>query len=164
MKLTKFLIIAGLSVAALGASVGALAKYNGEDRGKPVMPSQVNAKWAAECGGCHLAFPPGLLPAASWKKLMTGLDKHFGTDASLPPADTKEITDFLVKNESNRWTASTAPLRISESEWFKTKHRADEINPAVWKRASVKSPANCMACHKDADKGDFNEHNIVIPK
>lgn len=164
METSKFLIATVLAVAALSASMAALAKYNGEDRGKPVMPSQVNAKWAAECGGCHLAFPPGLLPAASWKKLMTGLDKHFGTDASLPAADTKEITDFLVKNESNRWTASTSPLRISESEWFKTKHRADEINPAVWKRASVKSPANCLACHKGADKGDFNENSIVIPK
>jgi cytochrome c553 len=164
MKLTKLLIVAGISVATLGASMGAFAKYNGEDRGSPVMPAQTNAKWTAECGGCHMAFPPGLLPAASWKKLMTGLDKHFGTDASLPPAETKDITDYLVAHASNRWTANSAPLRISESEWFKTKHRADEINPAVWKRASVKSPANCMACHGAADKGDFNEHNIRIPK
>jgi hypothetical protein len=164
MKISKLLIVAGMTIAALGASVGAFAKYNGEDRGKPVMPSQVNAKWAAECGGCHLAFPPGLLPAESWKRLMTGLDKHFGTDASLPPSDIKEITEYLVPHASNRWTANTAPLRISESEWFKTKHRADEISPAVWKRASVKSPANCMACHKGADKGDFDERSIVIPK
>jgi cytochrome c553 len=164
MKLTKLLIMAGISVAALGASVGALAKYNGEDRGSPVMPAQSNAKWTAECGGCHMAFPPGLLPAASWKKVMTDLDKHFGTDASLPPAETKEISDYLVAHASNRWTASSAPLRISESEWFKTKHRADEINPAIWKRASVKSPSNCMACHGAADKGDFNERNIRIPK
>jgi mono/diheme cytochrome c family protein len=164
MKLIKLLIVAGISVAALGTSVGAFAKYNGEDRGSPAMPAQTNAKWTAECGGCHMAFPPGLLPAASWKKLMTGLDKHFGTDASLPPAETKDITDFLVAHASNRWTANTAPLRISESEWFKSKHRADEINPAIWKRTSVKSPANCMACHGAADKGDFNERNIRIPK
>ena len=39
-----------------------------------------------------------------------------------------------------------------------------EINPAVWQRASVKSAANCMACHSGADKGDFNERNIKIPK
>jgi cytochrome c553 len=160
IKLNQLLIVTALVVSSLGA----YAKYNGEDRGKPVMPSQVNAKWAAECGGCHMAFPPGLLPAASWKKIMTVLDKHFGTDASLSPADAKEITDYLVKHESNRWTSNAAPLRISESEWFKSKHRGDEINPAVWKRASVKSPANCMACHNGADKGDFNEDHIRIPK
>jgi cytochrome c553 len=164
MKITKLLIVAGMFVAALGASVGAFAKYNGEDRGSPVMPARTNAKWAAECSGCHMAFPPGLLPANSWTKVMTGLDKHFGTDASLPPAETKEITDYLVTHASNRWTASSSPLRITDSEWFKSKHRAGEINPTVWKRESVKSPANCMACHRGADKGDFDEDNVRIPK
>jgi hypothetical protein len=159
MKIAKSFLLTVLAVASLGAQ----AKYNGEDRGKPVMPSEVNAKAQAECGGCHMAYPAGLLPAASWKKVMAGLDKHFGTDASLAPQDTKAITDYLVKYASNRWTSSAAPLRITEGEWFKTKHNSGEINPAVWKRASVKSPGNCGACHQGADRGDFNEHNIKIP-
>lgn len=160
MKFFKPLLLALLAATSLGAC----AKYNGEDRGKPVMPSASNAKMQAECSGCHMVYPAGLLPAASWKKVMTGLDKHFGTDASLPATDTKEITDYLVKYASNRWTASTAPLRITEGEWFKTKHNSREIDPAVFKRESVKSPANCMACHGGADKGDFDENRIHIPK
>ncbi len=160
MTFIKPLLLAVLAAASLGAH----AKYNGEDRGKPVMPSVVNAKMQAECSGCHMAYPAGLLPAASWRKVMTGLDKHFGTDASLPAADTKEITDYLVKYASNRWTSSAAPLRITDGEWFKTKHDSGEISPAVWKRASVKSPGNCGACHQGAERGDFNEHNIRIPK
>jgi cytochrome c553 len=160
MKPIKLLLLTALAAVSFGVQ----AKYNGEDRGKPLMPAQSNAKWLAECGGCHMAFPPGLLPAASWKKIMTGLDKHFDTDASLPAQDVQDITDYLVKFQSNRWTATTAPLRISESAWFKSKHGSGEINPAVWKRESVKSPANCMACHSAADKGDFNERNIKIPK
>lgn len=160
MKLLKPLLLAML----VATSVGAQAKYNGEDRGRPVMPAEINAKMQTECSGCHMAFPPGLLPAASWKKVMSGLDKHFGTDASLSDADTAEITNYMVKHGSNRWTANTAPLRITESQWFKSKHLSGEINPAVWKRESVKSPSNCMACHSAADKGDFNEHNIRIPK
>ena len=160
MTCFKPLLLAVLAAASLGAQ----AKYNGEDRGNPVMPSVNNARMQAECAGCHMAYPAGLLPAASWKKVMSGLDKHFGTDASLPVADTKEITDYLVKFASNRWTASTAPLRITESAWFKSKHNSGEINPAVWQRESVKSAANCMACHGGADKGDFNEERIRIPK
>lgn len=31
----------------------------------------------AECGDCHFAFPPVLLPARSWKKLMGNLKDHF---------------------------------------------------------------------------------------
>lgn len=139
-------------------------KYQGEDRGKPVMPAQANATWQKECGGCHMAFPPGLLPAESWRKTMTGLNQHFGTDASLTPAETAEITAFLVKHASNRWRASTTPLRITESAWFKSKHDSREVPAAVWKRPSVKSPSNCLACHSGADQGDFEESRVRIPK
>lgn len=138
--------------------------YGGENRGKPLQPAQVNAKWRQECGACHIAFAPGLLPAKSWRKMMSGLDKHFGTDASLTAQENKEITDFLVKNASNRWSAPTSPLRITETRWFNREHDAKEVPNAVWKRPSVKSPANCQACHVDADKGDFSDKGIKIPE
>ncbi|WP_435628249.1 diheme cytochrome c [Candidatus Ferrigenium straubiae] len=139
-------------------------KYGGENRGKPLQPAQTNAKFQQECSTCHIAYAPGLLPAESWRKIMAGLDKHFGSDASLDAQDNKEITAFLVGNASNRWSASTAPLRISESAWFKRKHDGHEVDPAVWKNPQVKSPANCGACHPRAERGDFNEHDIKIPK
>ena len=139
-------------------------KYNGENRGKPVQPPQVNAKFQQECSGCHVAYAPGLLPAESWRKVMAGLDKHFDTDASLSEQDNKEITAYLVNNASNRWRAQTAPLRISESGWFKRKHDSHEIDPAVWKKPSVKSPANCGACHTQAERGDYSERNIKMPR
>jgi hypothetical protein len=138
-------------------------KYGGENRGKPVQPAQVNATFRQECASCHLAYPAGLLPAESWRKLMAGLDKHFGSDASLTEAENTEITAFLVGNASNRWSAATAPLRISESAWFKHKHDEHEISASVWKNPNVKGPWNCAACHPQAERGDFNEHNIKIP-
>ena len=158
--------LVGLALVAVMLPLGATAadKYGGENRGKPLQPAQVNAKWQQECGSCHIAYAPGLLPAESWRKLMSGLDKHFGDDASLTAQESKEITTFLVNNASNRWSANTAPLRITESAWFKTKHNNREIAPDTWKRPSVKGPANCQACHVDAAKADFNEHRITIPK
>ncbi len=42
-----------------------------------------NASYEKECGACHYAFNPSLLPAASWAGLMTSLREHFGEDASL---------------------------------------------------------------------------------
>lgn len=136
----------------------------GEDRGKPLQPAKVNAKWQQECSSCHIAYAPGFLPAESWRKLMSGLDKHFGSDASLDAQDGKEISAFLMENASNRWTARSAPLRITDSAWFKRKHDSHEINPAVWKNPKVKSAANCQACHTAAERGDFSERNIRIPK
>lgn len=139
-------------------------KYGGENRGKPLQPAQTNAKFQKECSDCHIAYAPGLLPAESWRKVMAGLDKHFGSDASLDAQDNKEITAFLVNNASNRWSAPTAPLKITETAWFKRKHDDHEISPAVWKNPLVKSPANCAACHPQAERGDFSERNIKMPK
>lgn len=160
-KILQWGLLAGL--AAL-VSLAALAKYNGEERGRPLLPTQVSAKWQSECGGCHLAFAPGLLPAASWQKVMAGLAQHFGTDASVAAQDAAEIGNFLKQNASNRWSAASAPLRITETVWFRSKHNSHEIAPAVWQRAAIKSPANCSACHSAAAQGDFNEHSIRIPK
>ena len=51
--------------------------------------------------------------------------------------------------------------RITKTSWFIRKH--DEIKADVWKRAGVKSPANCGACHTTAAEGIFSEKNISIP-
>ncbi|TSA20491.1 MAG: cytochrome C [Betaproteobacteria bacterium] len=137
-------------------------KDNGENRGKPTLPSPSNARWKQECGSCHLAFAPGLLPSASWRKIMDGLGEHFGTDAALTTQENGEITAFLVNNASTRWRAPSAPLRITETYGFKRKHH--EIAPTLWKRPAIKSPANCAACHTGADQGDFEEHRVRIPR
>ena len=138
-------------------------RYGGQDRGRPLQPARLNPTWAKECSACHIAYAPGLLPAESWRKLMSGLDKHFGADASVTPQENQEITAFLVANASNRWTGAGAPLRITETQWFKRKHSPEEVPAAVWKRASVKSPANCQACHAGADRADFSERSIKVP-
>ena len=118
-----------------------------------------------ECASCHLAFPPGLLPAASWQHLMGTLSKHFGTDASLDEASLRELSAWLKANAGTYKRVNEAPPedRITKSTWFLRKHRADEVPPNVWKRAAVGSPANCAACHNAAAQGNFNEHDVRIP-
>lgn len=158
--LTRSLLTAALAACALIAQ----ARTQGDNRGRPLQPAQVETTWQTECSGCHLAFPPGALPAASWQKIMSGLSQHFGTDASLSPQQTTTITDFLVKHASNRWTSSSAPMRITETQWFKRQHMSGEIPQAVWQRASIKTPSNCAACHRGADRGIFDEDAVRIPK
>jgi hypothetical protein len=119
--------------------------------------------WKSECGSCHVAYPPQLLPASSWRALMSGLDKHFGSDASLDPRTAASIAAFLEKNAGRDRSPSRTPaLRITETRWFVHEH--DEVPDRVWKNPQVKSAANCTACHVDGDKGNFDEHNIRIPK
>ena len=127
----------------------------------PLLPA-----YQQECAACHLAYPPGLLPAASWQRLMAGLGRHFGTDASLDASTTRAISAWLSQHAGTYQRVSEEPPqnRITQSAWFLRKHRADEVPPAVWKRASVGSASNCAACHTGAAQGNFNERDIKIPK
>ena len=127
------------------------------------MPSDAPKSYEAECASCHMAYPPGLLGQKSWQNIMSSLDKHFATDASLDPKTQTEITQWLMKNAATRekYSALAPENRITKTSWFIRKH--DEVRSDVWKRAGVKSPANCAACHVDAAKGDFNEDRVRIP-
>ena len=141
-----------------------VAHAEDDDDEEERMPAVKNIAWQTECGSCHVAFPPRLLPAESWRAVMSGLDKHFGSDASLDPAAAKEIGAFLQKNAgSNRHTSSGKPvLRITETRWFVREH--DEVSDRTWKNPKVKSAANCAACHTEAESGNYSEHGIRIPR
>lgn len=127
------------------------------------FPADAPKAYEAECASCHIAYPPGLLGQKSWQNIMSGLDKHFGTDASLDLKEQTEITQWLLKNAATKekYSALAPENRITKTSWFIRKH--DEVRSDVWKRAGVKSPANCSACHADAAKGDFNEDRVRIP-
>jgi len=122
-----------------------------------------NPTWKAECGSCHIAYPPQLLPAASWRAIMSGLDKHFGSDASLDAKTAAEVGAFLEQNAGrDRFSFGKPALRITETRWFMHEH--DEVARSVWTSPKVKSASNCGACHQGAEKGDFSEHAVRIPK
>ena len=123
-----------------------------------------NPKWKTECGACHLAYPPQLLPAESWRAMMTQLDKHFGADDSLDAKTASEIRAFLEANAggNKRETTGKPPLRITETRWFKQEH--DEVPARVWRSAAVKQPSNCAACHTQAERGDFSERSFRVPR
>jgi nitrate/TMAO reductase-like tetraheme cytochrome c subunit len=141
---------------------------------KSRLPAVDNALWRQECASCHLAFHPAFLPERSWRKMMAGLDRHFGENAELDAASTKAIAEFLAANAADRSEGKRArkvaasiapnqtPLRISESPWFARKH--DEVAPATWQRKGIGGPANCAACHPRAEQASFSEHEIRIPR
>lgn len=155
--MSRFKLSSGLLGAALclAASAG-----RAEEHAARVPPLPL---YQQECGACHVAFPAGLLPAASWSRLMGDLPHHFGSDASLEPATSRQIAAWLQANAATGRRAQGTPPqdRITRSAWFQREH--DEVGSATWKRASVKSPANCAACHAGAAEGRFSEHEIRIP-
>ena len=135
----------------------------------PRLKPLANAVWQEECSACHVAYHPGLLPAASWTAVVDNLGQHFGSDASLAPAETAALRAFLAGNAGSGKYGRPAhgqdgrPLqRISQMPWFVHEH-GEELPASVWKRKAVGSPANCGACHAHAAQGQFNEHDIKVP-
>ncbi len=131
----------------------------------------VNKTYATECGDCHFAYHPSLLPANSWHKLMTGLEEHFGEDASLDKDVSKGLSDWLQKYASEKWDTEAANnlrqldlknlISITATPYWKKRH--SEIAKAVFARKSIGSKGNCIACHKDARSGRFDDQQISIP-
>lgn len=172
-------VLRGIGVLAVVGTVSLLAFSlpSGEargDGGDDRMPKLTHKNWQQECASCHLAYSPTLLPRASWRRVMGGLDQHFGDNASLDPAIQADILRFLEAHAADsgnsrmgnkvmqRMGANEAPLRITETRWFVRKH--DEVARATWSRKSVGSAANCAACHRQAEKGMFDEDAVRIPK
>jgi len=96
--------------------------------------------------------------------MLSGLDQHYGSDASLDPALVRQIGTWLEAHASTYKRVREQPPqdRITRSAWFERKHR--ELDAAVWQRTAVGSRANCMACHTRADRGDFDDDRVRIPK
>ena len=152
MSVLRSLLFVVLSIAAASA--------HADRRG---MPADVPDLYRQECGSCHAAYPPGALPASSWRRIVAGLERHYGSDASLDEASTARIGDWLQRHAGTWKRVREAPPedRITRSSWFERKHR--EIDAAVWRHDSVKSAANCEACHVGAERGRFDDDDLRIP-
>lgn len=69
---------------------------------KMAMLSDAPKSYDTECASCHMAYPPGLLGQKNWQNIMSGLNKHFGTDASLDAKTQTEITITFGSQSNDR--------------------------------------------------------------
>ncbi len=134
-----------------------------------------NRLYINECGACHFAYQPGLLPQNSWVNLMNNLENHFGVDASLLEEDLLTLTNYLKENSAEKnmnykrsrkivysiQRLNAYPIAITKIPYFKKEH--DEIPSKLIKQNKVKGLFNCTACHTTAKKGIYSERDILIP-
>ena len=130
-----------------------------------IFPPVMDAKTRGYCGSCHMAFQPSMLPAASWRLLMTELDDHFDEKITLKSDMVQHITAYHVINAGDSNIAGKAgeialqglrkdarPLRITDTPYFKQEHKfLDNRILGEW----VGSAANCPVCHVGAWVGDY---------
>ncbi|OFX11853.1 MAG: hypothetical protein A2516_05105 [Alphaproteobacteria bacterium RIFOXYD12_FULL_60_8] len=133
-----------------------------------------------ECGACHMAFAPARLTGNGWKKLMSGLEDHFGENASLPAETTKHIEDYMVANSFDakggfraKLTIDTwkkkgvvDPIRLTKVPGWERDHSSDLYKQMV-KDFKYDRGSDCMKCHKNAEYGlyeSFGESGAPLPK
>ncbi len=119
--------------------------------------------YAEECGACHTAYAARLLRPADWAVVLASLDRHFGVDASLDATTRAAVARQLGVDPAvaSATTTKSAP-RITQQGWFREEH--DEISAQQFRSPTVRSAANCSACHAGADRGQFDEHSARIPR
>ncbi len=179
----KSLLVIGLGFSLLAVVGLALSDYDSErededheyaEHGRPDFAPADDPGYLQECGACHLAYPPGLLPARSWGRIMDGLGDHFGDNAELAASEAEPIRAYLQAQAADRagqgrarsvaasLRPEQAPLRIAATPWFRRQHH--EIPPSmVAGNPQVGGFGNCQACHRGAEDGSFDEHRVRIP-
>jgi len=125
-----------------------------------------DATYLKECGTCHTAFSPHLLPAASWRKIMGQLDNHFGDSAKLDASTQDAITRYLVANAADHANSDEAhvimhslgpgevPARITDVPFIAGLHAA-VMDPRWSGQPRPKRLTECEVCHVRAPKGDY---------
>ena len=146
--------------------------HDGDHRSSSIKPVN-NPTYKEECGACHFAYQPELLPEASWMKILTNLDDHFGESIELDGDSRKAISAYLKSNNAEYSSAKRAvkimrslgnqvPLRITDIPYIREKHH--EISSNILKRESIGSLSNCSTCHTTAENGIYEDDNVIIPK
>lgn len=133
-----------------------------------------NSLYQEECGSCHFAYQPGLLPARSWEKVMNSLASHFGDNAEMSGAAYQQILSYLIENSADHTSDRRSkkimrsiapgftPLRITDTPYIKHKH--DEIpGRYITGNKNVSSLSRCDACHQNAQQGSYYESQVRIP-
>ena len=132
-----------------------------------------NTTYNDNCSVCHFAYQPGLLPSDSWRKILESPVDHFGETLDLDADAREEIYVYLTSNAANtsssklsqkimRCLGGQTPLRITDIPYIRKEHH--EIGQGVVNRPSVGSLSNCIACHRNADRGIYDDDRVSIPE
>ena len=133
---------------------------------------EIHPVYHSECGDCHKTYPPYMLPAESWRKIMKTLDNHRGeeiTEANISKIQQESILEFLINNSAETTTRESAvkmmnslgelrPKAITKTPYWRETHK--DIPRYIYKTKEIKDKSNCFACHKDFEYGNLDDMNI----
>ena len=140
------IIACSFMIYSLCFSVAFADKHKEERKEQESFSPITNETYKQECSTCHFNYQPGLLPAASWKKILNALPFHFDEEVSIDDKSLYEIEKYLSENSAEsssskrarkiiRSLKGQAPLRITETPYIREKHH--ELSSAIFARPSI---------------------------
>jgi cytochrome b len=169
----------GIAVALAAIAIGTTGAYlwtSGWTSSYASARAQVRAakptptRWTKECGGCHHAYSPALLPMRSWERMMREQSEHFGEDLSLSRTAAKALLDDASADRTSTWAAwklaasagaSDSPQRITELRFWRRAHH--DLPERAFKPPVSQGRHDCESCHLDSASGIFHPRMIQRP-
>lgn len=100
------------------------------------------------CGTCHIAIPPQVMPTQTWLQLLQD-SEHYGVQIPLLKAPNRLILwNYLQFFSRPGYENEAIPYRMAQSRFFKALHPLVELPRAL-------NPISCASCHPQADKFNF---------
>jgi hypothetical protein len=159
-------LIAASVIISMGAAVRAVA----DDRFPPIANEAVRS----ECGGCHIAYQPEMLPQRSWRRLMDGITDHFGEELGLDKETARQVLRYLLDNAADRSETKGARkflrglrsgdnlIRITDTPRWREKHH--ELPESVWSDPRIAFKGACEVCHTEAERGLYDDdESLRVP-
>lgn len=103
-----------------------------------------------QCGSCHIALPPAVLPSQTWRTLILEQD-HYGV--TLPPLVNPQLRltwNYLKTFSRPKQEDEPTPFEIKRSRYFKILHPRVEFSEPI-------RPGTCISCHPSADQFNFRQ-------
>ncbi|MBD2487478.1 cytochrome C [Aulosira sp. FACHB-615] len=100
------------------------------------------------CGKCHIAIPPEVLPTQTWKNLLED-SQHYGVQLQ-PLVDPPRILvwRYLANFSRSQRNDEETPYRLNKSRLFKALHpKVDLPRPLQL--------SSCVSCHPSAEVFNF---------
>jgi hypothetical protein len=172
---TRTLLCLALSAACLSAGAANDLFFKEKPGSMNGFLPATDPTYVKECGACHFAYSPGLLPARSWELHMSRLEKHFGETVTLSAPAHAAITRYLTENAADRSPyngskvlmeridPNRAPYRMMDIPLYREMHRIILEVISNKTKVKVRTLTNCNACHQWAPEGSFGTSELFVP-
>lgn len=148
----RLLILFGLLLSSLTLAWGLTNSVKALATVDPITNSQKLGQelYIENCGTCHIALPPAVLPTETWRQLLQDT-QHYGVELTrLAEPHRLIIWNYLRTFSRVQRKEEEVPYRVAQSRFFKALHPRVKFSIPV----DIK---NCVTCHPGATEYDFRK-------